>query len=78
MKRGNPQIDREAAKFVKAMLATGNWAVIPGRKHTKLQLKVNGRVMVVAGSSGDVRARKNLVCGVHRMEREAGLQLTAA
>lgn len=73
MNYGFPKIDRHFKAAVNMMKRSGRWEEKPGKKHTKMMLKKNGDMVVVAGSSSDpVRALKNFIADVNRAETAAG------
>lgn len=77
MRMGTRKVDRNLQRFVNALVNSGNWVIVPGRKHLKLRLNTpHGITMPVADSSGDARALRNLISTVHRFERDCGLTET--
>ncbi len=75
MNYGCPKIDRHFKAAVNMMKRSGRWEEKPGKKLTKMVLKSNGSMVVVAGSSSDpIRALKNFIADVNRAEEAAGFK----
>ncbi len=72
------KIDKNMLPIVKAMLASGRWALKEGSKHVKMCLLKSNAVVVVAGSSSDPkRALLNFRADVRRAEKLAQYETTS-